>query len=130
MELIVSAYEESRVRELNTINKSIEIIKNNTNADTDGGLRTSMSEFLECNKLEKIYVDAVIKKNIELIELIFQRINEKLMSIMDTSNELSTQENSCVNEKGYLTVCEYSKLKYEKIKTLHDIVKLYIFIYR
>ena len=67
MELIVSAYEESRVRELNTINKSIEIIKNNTNADTDGGLRTSMSEFLECNKLEKIYVDAVIKKNIELI---------------------------------------------------------------
>jgi hypothetical protein len=126
MELFVSAYEESRMREMICINRSIEIIKNNTNADKDGGLRTSMSEFLECNQLEKIYVDAVIKKNIELIELIFQRINEKLMSIMDMSDELSRQEDSCVNERGYLTVCEYSKLKYEKIKTLHDIVKLYI----
>lgn len=78
---------------------------------------------IECNLIEKILIDAIKKKNIELIDILFERINEKMIYVLEICNDWVSDENNFINEKCYLLVCKYTKLHHNRIKELCDFVK-------
>lgn len=123
LEFTLSLYEQTRIEELNFINVSLEgayeVIDEELNCDE---LVNSVFKFKECNMLEKILIDATLKKNVEVIKLTYERINEKLMNMMDYADELC-QTNTWVNEKIYLSVCNYCKSKHSKVEALYQVIK-------
>lgn len=123
LEFTLSLYEQTRIEELNFIDTSLEEANGVTEEQADAEeLLNSVLKFKECNILEKILIDATLKKNVEVIKLTYERINEKLMNMMDYADELC-QNNTWVNEKIYLGVCNYCKSKHAKVEALYQVIK-------
>ncbi len=125
LEFTLSLYEQTRIEELNFIDTSIEeahgVLKEQADAEE---LLNSVFKFRECNMLEKILIDAILKKNVEVIKLTYEKINEKLMNMMDYANELC-QINTWFSEKLYLGVCNYCKSKHAKVEALYQVIKIH-----
>jgi len=125
LQFTLSLYERTRIEELNFIDTSLEEANEAIKEQPDSGeLINSVFKFRECNMLEKILIDATIKKNVEVIKLTYERINEKLMNMMDYADELcQNNTDTWFNEKLYLGVCNYCKAKHAKVEALYEAIK-------
>jgi len=78
---------------------------------------------IEHNKLEKIFIDAIRKKNIALTDLLIKKINEIMLNMMEMCNDWVNDAEGYVNEQSYLLVCEHCKLTNKKLNRLNEYVK-------
>jgi hypothetical protein len=79
---------------------------------------------IECNLIEKILIDAILKKNNGLIDILIEKITKKMLDILEICNDWVSNEDNFINEECYLLICEYSKLNHIKLTKLCNFAKM------
>jgi hypothetical protein len=115
----IENFEEKRVKELShfTYIKSLGIFD-------DEECINFFDVLIECNLIEKILIDAIKKKNIELIDILIRRITEKMADVLEICNDWVNDKDNFINEQCYLLVCKYTKQNHKRLKDLCDFAKM------
>jgi len=106
----INELEGRRIHELGIANKMLETVEEFKRLYPKDPWGEKSQNFLnlmfETCKLEKIILEAIKKKNLELLDPLMKKLREIEMSKMELSEEAS-------NEGLYLSVCNYSKRTFE-----------------
>jgi hypothetical protein len=81
------------------------------------------SMMIENDKLEQIFVNAIRKKNVAILDLLIDKMNGIMSDMMEMCNDWVNEEGSYVNEQSYLLVCQCCKMMNTKMNNLRKYAK-------